>query len=217
MQPPPQYGPRAAAAAAARTWRARRNRAVSSTRVDLRWADQSNSESGFRIERSAGGQPFVVLATVGANVVTFSDLTVTAGAPYAYRVAAYNAAGFSAYSNVASVTPSSGRTPFGGTAAALPGTVQAENFDEGGAGVAYVDTTAGNGGGQYRTTDVDIESTTDTGGGYNVGRTRPGEWLKYSVTVASAGTYALDVRVANVGTGARFRRRKSTASTARAR
>ena len=37
------------------------------------------------------------------------------------------------YSNVASVTPSSGRTPFGGTAVALPGTVQAENFDEGGA------------------------------------------------------------------------------------
>ena len=87
---------------------------------------------------------------------------------------------------------------------ALPGTVQAERFDEGGPGVAYVDTTAGNGGGQYRTTDVDVQSTTDTGGGYNVGRTRPGEWLKYSVTVASAGTYALDVRVANIGTGARF-------------
>jgi hypothetical protein len=33
---------------------------------------------------------------------------------------------------------------------------------------------------------------------------RPGEWLKYSVTVASAGTYALDLRIANVGTGARF-------------
>ena len=50
--------------------------------------------------------------------------------------------------------------------------------------------------GNIARTDVDIESTTDTGGGYNVGRTRPGEWLKYSVTVASAGTYDLDVRVA---------------------
>ena len=84
-------------------------------------------------------------------MVSFSDLTVTAGAQYAYRVAAYNAAGLSGYSNVASVTPSSGQTPFGGTAAAVPGTVQAENFDEGGPGVAYVDTTTGNGGGQYRT------------------------------------------------------------------
>jgi hypothetical protein len=98
----------------------------------------------------------------------------------------------------------SGSTPFGGTPAALPGTVQAERFDEGGPGIAYVDTTSGNAGGHYRTTDVDIDSTTDVGGGYNIGRTRPGEWLQYSVTVASAGTYALDVRIANVGTGARF-------------
>ena len=44
-------------------------------------------------------------------MVTFSDLTVTAGAQYAYRVAAYNAAGLSAYSNVASVTTSSGLAP----------------------------------------------------------------------------------------------------------
>ena len=53
---------------------------------------------------------------------------------------------------------------------------------EGGSGVAYLDTTAGNAGGKYRTTNVDIEGTVDTGGGYNVGWTRPGEWLKYSVT-----------------------------------
>ena len=95
-------------------------------------------------------------------------------------------------------------TPYGGTPAAVPGTVQIENFDEGGSGVAYLDTTSGNSGGRYRATDVDIDSTTDTGSGYNVGSTRPGEWLEYSVSVASAGTYALEVRVASVGTGARF-------------
>ena len=33
---------------------------------------------------------------------------------------------------------------------------------------------------------------------------RPGKWLNYSVSVASAGAYALDTRVASVGTGARF-------------
>ena len=44
------------------------------------------------------------------------------------------------------------------TPAALPGTVQAEDFDDGAAGVAYRDTTSGNSGGQYRSTDVDIES-----------------------------------------------------------
>ena len=55
-------------------------------------------------------------------------------------------------------------TPYGGTAAALPGTVQIENFDAGGSGVAYLDTTSGNSGGRYRATDVDIDSHRPTQG-----------------------------------------------------
>jgi len=97
-----------------------------------------------------------------------------------------------------------GSSAYGGTPAAIPGTFQAEHFDEGGQSVAYYDTTAGNAGGVFRSTDVDLESTGDTGGGYNVARTRVGEWLKYSVNVAASGTYRLETRVANVGTGARF-------------
>jgi hypothetical protein len=98
----------------------------------------------------------------------------------------------------------SGTTPFGGTAAAVPGTFEAENFDEGGQFLAYYDAAAGNSGGAYRATDVDIQPTTDTGGGYNVGWTKAGEWLKYTVNVAATGTYQLETRVANVGAGARF-------------
>src|SRR5262245_22870261 len=49
--------------------------------------------------------------------------------------------------------------------ASVPGTIEAEDFDEGGQGVAYSDITAGNTGGQHRTTAVDIEATTDAGGG----------------------------------------------------
>jgi hypothetical protein len=69
--------------------------------------------------------------------------------------------------------------------------------------VAYRDTTSGNSGGKYRSTDVDIASTTDTGGGFNIGFTGQGEWLKYTVDVAAAGTYTLRLRYANVGTGAK--------------
>src|SRR6202040_61058 len=46
--------------------------------------------------------------------------------------------------------------PFTGTPSAVPGTIQAEDFDNGGEGLAYHDTTAGNAGRAYRTTDVDI-------------------------------------------------------------
>jgi hypothetical protein len=103
------------------------------------------------------------------------------------------------------LTRSSAARPFGGTAVTLPGTVEAEHFDEGGAGVAYYDTTAGNRGGAFRNTDVDIEATADAGGGFNVGWTRPGEWLQYTVDVSTTGTYALEVRVASASTGGTVR------------
>ena len=98
-----------------------------------------------------------------------------------------------------------GLQPFGGTPASIPGPFQAENFDLGGQLVAYYDTTAGNSLGKYRTTeDVDIESTTDSGGGYDIGKTKPGEWLKYSVNVTATGSYDFQARVANIGAGGAF-------------
>jgi hypothetical protein len=92
-------------------------------------------------------------------------------------------------------------TPFTGTPIALPGTIQAENYDKGGEGVAYHDTTSGNSGGVYRSDGVDIKVTTDSSGSYNVKSVRATEWLAYSVSVASSGTYTLGFRVASSGTG----------------
>ncbi|WP_440905995.1 di-heme oxidoredictase family protein [Catenovulum sp. SX2] len=69
--------------------------------------------------------------------------------------------------------------------------------------INYFDTSAGNAGGQYRTDDVDIEITTDTGGGYNVGWTESGEWLEYSAEFA-AGDYQLTARVASQVGGGQF-------------
>ena len=97
-----------------------------------------------------------------------------------------------------------GSTPFGGTPKGLPGTVELENFDEGGEGVAYHDLSPGNIGGEYRTTDVDVKAATDTGGGYRLGWVDAGEWLKYTVNVATAGTYNIEVRVASGGGGGTF-------------
>jgi probable HAF family extracellular repeat protein len=102
------------------------------------------------------------------------------------------------------IPPASEPTPFSGTPIALPGIVQAEDFDRGGADVAYRDTTSGNTGRQYRPAEaVDIEATTDTGGGYNVGWMAASEWLTYTVNVANAGSYRLELRVASHGVGGR--------------
>src|SRR5262245_9500836 len=97
---------------------------------------------------------------------------------------------------------SSDAKPYAGSAVSLPGTFRAENFDEGGEGIAYHDTTAGNSGGQYRTTDVDVQ--TSSLGGFNVGWIAAGEWLRYSVTASSAGSYSFAVRVASPNASGRF-------------
>jgi len=96
-----------------------------------------------------------------------------------------------------------GSTPYT-SAPVLPGVIEAENYDQGGASVAYGDTSSGNAGGSYRSGDVDIESTSDVDGGFNIGWMDAGEWLKYTVTVATAGDYTMDFRVASAGPGGTF-------------
>ena len=53
----------------------------------------------------------------------------------------------------------------------------------------------------YRATDVDLQQTTDVGGGYNIGWTKAGEWVQYTVNVGVAGNYAFQARIANIGVG----------------
>ncbi|MBI4127446.1 MAG: carbohydrate-binding protein [Parcubacteria group bacterium] len=85
--------------------------------------------------------------------------------------------------------------------ATVPGIIQAEDYNPGGETVGYHDTTKGNTGGQYRADDVDIERTTDEGGGYNVGWIAEGEWLRYTVNAPTAGTYFVGLRVAMADSG----------------
>lgn len=93
--------------------------------------------------------------------------------------------------------------PFGGTPAAIPGVVEAENFDEGYPGQTYFDTDPGNNGNAYRPgDDVDIEPA--TGGGFNVGWIRQAEYMDYTVDIQQAGPYTLRARVASPSTGGLF-------------
>ncbi|HEX8914855.1 MAG TPA: carbohydrate-binding protein, partial [Humisphaera sp.] len=97
--------------------------------------------------------------------------------------------------------PPASQTPYGGTSWAVPGQIEAENFDNGGEGVAYHDVDATNLGGQYRSTGVDLESVADAGAGVGVGHIAAGEWLEYTVNVAAAGTYDLGLRFASGSAG----------------
>ena len=104
-----------------------------------------------------------------------------------------------------SASSTSGSAAYSGTPVALPSRIEAEDYDRGGEGSAYHDTTAGNSSGAYRNDDVDIRVTTDSSGSYNVKSVRAGEWLAYSVNVLNAGTYSLDLRIASAGGGGTVR------------
>lgn len=92
-----------------------------------------------------------------------------------------------------------------GSPTTLPGRIEAEQYDEGCAGYAYFDTDEENTGGKFRNDEVDIESTSDVGGGYNVGWLRDGEWLDYTVKVSTAGKYDINLRIASKGNGSTVR------------
>ncbi len=89
--------------------------------------------------------------------------------------------------------------PFGGSARPIPGTIEAEDYDVGGQGVAYNDADAVNNGPNVAREDegVDIEARD---GGQSVGWTADGEWLEYTVN-ATGGTYDLEARIATITTG----------------
>lgn len=74
--------------------------------------------------------------------------------------------------------------------------IEAEDYLAGTNRSTYLDKTAGNSGGQYRSDDVDIEKTRDAQGDFNLGWIIQGEYLTYEVTIPQAGTYDLVARVA---------------------
>jgi hypothetical protein len=74
--------------------------AVTSSQVNLKWTDSSTDETGFKVERKTGNKgTYAQVATVGSNVISYSDTDLKADEFYYYRVRAYNAGTHSAYSN----------------------------------------------------------------------------------------------------------------------
>jgi hypothetical protein len=91
---------------------------ISSSQINLSWADGSNNEDGFKIERKIGtGGVYEQIGQVGANVTTYPDTGLSGNTTYYYRVRAYNGGGDSAYSD----PPASATTLCGNDVARIVG------------------------------------------------------------------------------------------------
>ena len=83
--------------------------AVSSSRINLAWQDNSTDETGFKIERKQGaGGSWSQITVIMANLTSYADTGLPANTTCFYRVRASSSAGDSAYSNEASATTSAG-------------------------------------------------------------------------------------------------------------
>jgi hypothetical protein len=77
---------------------------LSSSQINLMWQDSSNDETGFKIERKTATGSYSQIATVGANVTSYSSSRLGANTTYYYRVRAYKATLNSDYCEEASAT-----------------------------------------------------------------------------------------------------------------
>ena len=168
-------------------------------RVKLTW--EAAYATTYQIQISTDNTNWSTLKSVTGNTTTTNDQTGLSGTGRYVRIygtARATVYGYSLYE--IEVYGTAVESPYSGTIS-LPGTIQAENYDLGGEGLAYHDADAANQGGAYRTDGVDIEATTDAGGGYDVGYVAAGEWLKYTVNVTNAGAYNIGFRTAGTANG----------------
>jgi hypothetical protein len=87
--------------------------------------------------------------------------------------------------------------PYLGSPVVVTGTVEAEQFDIGGPGIAYSNVAA-NPPSSYRPTGMFITNCDDLGLGYCLDQTRPGEWAQYTIHVLEPYTYNIETRVQGI-------------------
>ena len=167
--------------------------------VSFRVAAPSAVTGAFHLSNASGQNlTGAVNAPATGNFQAWTTVTANVTLPAGQQTLTLNEDNGGWNINNLSFTTSGGGTeaPFNGTAAPVPGTVQGENYDTGGAGVGYNVNSANGTANSYRGDGVDLEMTMDTGGGYDLGWTAAGQWFRYTVNVATAGTYTVSFRVA---------------------
>jgi hypothetical protein len=154
----------------------------------------------------------------GAQYVVFPGLSVSNGQPVTVDVqvdsldyALISGLQLLPYSNASpdllhdTITS---RVPFMGVPFVVTGIIEAEQFDLGGPGTGYHAIDTNNATTDYRVCNLCISTNSgansDVGGGFCVDKLRANEWLSYSIDVRVGQTYAIEPRVAGIGSNGTF-------------
>lgn len=178
-------------------------------------ASSTTNTSGVASFRGFHGEYDLRVTLPGGGVVN-SDFTLSSDSDQALVITisssgqqnSSSSSTSSASTSTSSATSSSGNpgTPYGGTAVALPGEIEAEHYNEGANGQAYYDAdgrlTSGDFAGvTFRnSTDVDIKEDPNESD-YIIGSFEETEWLQYTVDVAATGSYQLQAVTHSVYSG----------------
>ena len=115
---------------------------------------------------------------------------------------ATDAEGKTKTSTAATLTVNPKRETYNGVIA-IPGTLQAENYDMGGEGFSYHDADTNNQGDANFRTDEGVDIVKGNGG-KAIGYTEVDEWTEYSVNVTETGKYTCEAVVSSGTSGSKF-------------
>lgn len=177
--------------------------------VELSWTNRASATGDILIERRSSAGAFTTIGSVAADTERYFDAEVNEGVTYDYRIRTTYPDGTPLHGYPQRLTVAAGtgggdgtQSAFG-TTNAIPGIVEIEDYDNGGEGVAYHDTDAANLGGGYRLNEgVDIGGGPDNG--FVLGYVATGEWIEYTVEVATSGTYEVRTSVASADNPSNF-------------
>ena len=183
---------------------------LTGTSQTFRWNQAANTTRYLLNVRDVTTNALSNYTISGGSTTSYNLSGLTAGDSYKWNMYAYN--GTTRASSPATCTSRCPRRsqqtadpfPNPSVPTPVPGVIEAENFDTGGEGVAYHDTSLiSPGNSNYRVgAGVGVETTIDGGAdGLDVGCIKAGEWLEYTINVPTGGLYTVNARVASLGQG----------------
>lgn len=129
---------------------------------------------------------------------------VTEVGQYEFHAILTNNAGKTFETPTATVKARLAQGPYEGVAQKIPGRVEAERYDVGGAGYAYEDASVENEGDAKFRTDEGVDVVINDGDGLALGYTAVGDWTEYTVDVEFDDEYTWAARIASGSTTSAF-------------